>query len=175
MGVMARVKEIFRSRNVDKEKEKVTRSIQSLALNDIVTFDLEDYIVIGKITYKDSDWEWTVYHLEGERNNRWLSLEEDDEWIIGIYDKSSTPIEEPSSRTLTYEGTEFQLQEHGSAKIKEVEGSVGASVNQTVQYWDMVDKETQEKLLSIEKWGESLEASVGQEITEKEISIIAGT
>ncbi|RSL33358.1 DUF4178 domain-containing protein [Salibacterium salarium] len=175
MGVFARVKEMFRSRNVDEEKESESRTIQTLELKDIVSYDLEDYIVIGKIVYEDGGSEWTVYQLEGERNNRWLSLEEDDEWVIGMYDKSSVPIEEPNSSIFTYEEVEYQVQEHGTATIKEVEGRVGASTNQTVQYWDLVDTMTQEKLLSIEKWGGSLEASVGQAIIEKEISIIAGT
>ncbi|WP_158735806.1 DUF4178 domain-containing protein [Alteribacillus sp. YIM 98480] len=175
MGVFTRIKEMFRARNVDKEKGTVSRTIQTLALQDIVTYDLEDYIVIGKIVYEDGGWEWTVYHLEGENNKRWLSLEEDDEWIIGIYDKSRTPVEEPGNRVITYEGTDYQVKESGTATIKEAVGSVGASVGQTVQYWDLADTDAQEKLLSIERWGSSLEASTGYEISEKEISIIAGT
>ncbi|MGY4690877.1 DUF4178 domain-containing protein [Salibacterium sp. K-3] len=175
MGVFNRMKEMFRARNVEEEKGTVTRTIQTLELEDIVSYDLEDYMVKGKIVYEDGGFEWTVYHLEGETSNRWLSFEEDDEWVIGIYDKTSVPAEEPGSGTFEYEGTTYQVSEHGTASIKEAEGRVGASPGQSVEYWDLVDAKSQEKLLSVEKWGGSLEASTGYEISEKEISIIAGT
>ncbi|SFL93228.1 DUF4178 domain-containing protein [Salibacterium qingdaonense] len=175
MGIFNRVKEMFRARNVDEEKGTVTRTIQTMQLEDIVSYDLEDYIVKGKLVYEDGGFEWTVYHLAGETANRWLSFEEDDEWVIGMYDKTSVPPEEPGSGTFEYEGTTYQVKEHGSASIKEAEGRVGASTGQTVEYWDLVDNDTQEKQLSVEKWGGSLEASTGHEISEKEISIIAGT
>lgn len=150
----------------------VKRTVLNLRVQDIVTYDLEDYMVVGKITYNDSGYEWHAYQLKGDRQSIWLSAEMDDQLELGIYRKVPTKVSSVSS-TLEVEGVTYYQEEHSFARISAVEGQAGAVTGQQVEYWDFESDD--EKYLSVEKWGGDLEVSTGYPITEKELKILAGS
>ncbi|OEF99317.1 hypothetical protein BHF71_01630 [Vulcanibacillus modesticaldus] len=160
-----------------KKKEKKTvqprRDVFSLQINDIVTYDLEDYLVIGKLGYSDSGYKWIAYHLKGDKKNIWLAVEQDDELELGIYERIPTQITDVKDR-LDINGIRYYLEEHGFARITEVVGQAGAVVGQQVEYWDF-ESDDEEHYLSVEKWGSDLEISYGYPISLKEISWLAGS
>ncbi|MCF6092554.1 DUF4178 domain-containing protein [Microaerobacter geothermalis] len=160
-----------------KKKEENDRPIQrnvlNLQVNDIVTYDLEDYIVVGKITYNDSGYEWHAYNLKGESRSIWLAAELDDELEIGIYERVTTSVGPSIPQKLTIDGTTYYMEEHGLATITHVSGRAGAVVGQKVEYWDFESED--EEYLSVEKWGGDLELSKGYSIGENELKIIAGS
>lgn len=180
MNIFQRLLQLFKANTAKHTTVNQKRTVKNLQINDVVTVDLEDYIVVGKIEYNDSGYTWTSYNLKGDNKNIWLSYEEDDELYIGVYESSSVKIQEPIGNKITVEGITFTLDEKGSASITGKEGQAGAVVGQRVKYWDFESEDSEFDLLSIEKWGGQteggeIEVSKGYSINEKEIKIIAGT
>ncbi|WP_366923635.1 DUF4178 domain-containing protein [Metallumcola ferriviriculae] len=157
----------------DKGKPVVQRNALNLKVGDIVSYDLEDYVVIGVLEYNDEGWVWRDYHLESEGKHIWLSAEQDDELYLGIFEKIKMPLEKPEKR-ITYDGVHFELDEASTARITVVEGQVGARVGNEVRYWDYCDDE-EEKFISIENWDGDFECSYGFEIDPHEVSFMAGS
>ncbi|WP_409252355.1 DUF4178 domain-containing protein [Bacillus sp. SCS-153A] len=147
------------------------RNVFTIEVGDIVAYDLEDYEVVGKLTYNDHGFEWTAYQLESPGRTVWLSAEMDDQVYLGIYEKVKLKLSEPLPEEIEYEGTRYYLDESGTARVKG-EGR-GQNVNgMSCRYFDYEDEE-EEKFLSVEIWGSEIEASSGYEINEYEIKIIA--
>jgi CO dehydrogenase/acetyl-CoA synthase beta subunit len=157
----------------DDQQKPIARNVLNLQVNDIVTYDLEDYIVVGKIVYSDSGYEWSAYQIKGDTRSVWLSAEMDDQLEVGIYERVQTKISTKIPDELQVEGITYYLEEQGFATIKEAVGQAGAAVGQRVEYWEF--ESDNEDYLSIEKWGGDMEVSKGYSITEKELKIIAGS
>jgi hypothetical protein len=152
-------------------KPVVERNMFNLQLDDIVTYDLEDYKIVGKISYDDHGFKWHAYQLEGVSRTIWLSVEMDDELYLGIYEKIKMKLQEPIPKKLEYDGVMYYLDESGSAKV------TGIGRNQNIngmicKYYDYCDEE-EEKFLSVEIWGSEIEVSAGYEIEQYELKIIA--
>jgi len=156
----------------DQAREVKERSVLTIEVGDIVTYDLEDYQVVGKLTYHDHGFEWIAYQLQGTNKTIWLSAEMDDELYLGIYEKIPLKVKEPLPQELTYDGVKYFLDESGIARIVgEGRGKNVDSLN--CKYFDYCDEE-EEHFLSVEVWGSEVEVSYGFEIEEYEIKIIAG-
>ncbi len=147
------------------------RTVSNIQVGDIVTYDLEDYQVVGKLTYNDDGFEWTAYQLEGAKT-LWLSVEMDDELEVGMYETVKMKLSEPIPKKVEHDGVTYHLDEKGTARVTG-EGR-GANVNNMYcRYFDYCDKE-EEHFLSVEIWGSEIEVSYGFEIEDYEIKIIAG-
>lgn len=144
-----------------------------MEVGDIVSYDLTDYEVVGKIEYRDSGFKWTVYQLLQGRNYIWLSAEMDDELEVGVYKKIQFPVSDPYPETLEYEGATYHLKEDGHAQVSGFGRSESLS-GLNVHYADYID-EHEENFLSVENWGSEVEVSKGYPIKEYEIKIIAGS
>ncbi|MFE8702802.1 DUF4178 domain-containing protein [Cytobacillus sp. FJAT-54145] len=168
---MSLFKKLFgKKENIPVVKE---RNILSIEVGDIVTYDLEDYEVVGKLTYHDHGFEWVAYQLQGQTKTIWLSAEMDDELYVGIYKKIPLKLQEPLPKEITYDGIKYYLDESGLARV--VGEGRGRNVNNIdCKYFDYCD-EDEEHFLSVEIWGSEVEASYGFEIEEYEIKIIAGS
>lgn len=175
MSIFKRVGSLFKSNAKPKEQATTSRTVANLKLQDIVTYDLEDYIVVGKIVYEDSGYEWISYQLRGDNQNLWLSYEVDDEIEIGIYETTKMKLEEPLKQKITVDGFDYELDEKGQSHIRAKEGQAGAAVGQQVHYWSYESEEADYEYLSIEKWGGDLEVSKGYSIREGELTIIAAS
>lgn len=149
------------------------RTVLNLQQNDIVSYDLEDYQVVGKLTYSDHGFSWYAYQLQSPDRVIWLSVEMDDELYLAIYEKSKLKLSEPIPKEVSDEGTTYYLDEHGVAQVSGV--GRGQNVNgATCKYYDFCDEE-EEAFLSVEIWGSEVEVSKGYAIEEYEIKIIAAT
>jgi Domain of unknown function (DUF4178) len=158
-----------KKKSVPKPVEE--RNMFNLQLDDIVTYDLEDYKIVGKISYDDHGFKWYAYQLEGVSRTIWLSVEMDDELYLGIYEKIKLKLQKPLPKKIEYNGTVYYLDESGSAKV------TGIGRNQNIngmicEYYDYCDEE-EEKFLSVEIWGSEIEVSAGYEIEQYELKIIA--
>ncbi|WP_078547668.1 DUF4178 domain-containing protein [Litchfieldia alkalitelluris] len=168
---MSLLKKLFGKK--EQIKEVKSRSVLSIEVADIVTYDLEDYEVVGKLIYQDHGFEWKAYQLQGPNKTIWLSVEMDDELHVGIYEKVKLKLSEPIPKEITYNNVKYFLDESGSANVRG-EGR-GSNVNNIkCMYYDYCD-EDEEQYLSVEVWGSEIEASAGYDIEEYEIKIIAGS
>lgn len=164
---------IFR-RLFPKKNERpkvVERTVFNLEINDFVTYDLEDYQVVGKLTYSDNGFSWHAFQLQSIDRTIWLSVEMDDELLLGIYEKCKLKLSEPIPKEIDFEGIKYYLDEKGTARVTGV--GRGQNVNgSSCKYYDFCDDD-EEAYLSIEIWGGEVEVSKGYDIEEYELKIIA--
>ncbi|SDQ43052.1 protein of unknown function [Virgibacillus subterraneus] len=159
-----------------KEKQRSApeeRTTLSIAVGDIVTYDLRDYEVVGKITYRDGSYEWYGYQLLEGRDTLWLSAEMDDELELGIYKKIQYPISKPYPKELTYDNKTYYLEEKGTASVQG-EGRSSNLKDTETNYADY-SADDGSHFLSFESWGTEIEASYGYPIESYELKILAGT
>ncbi|KKB39795.1 DUF4178 domain-containing protein [Bacillus thermotolerans] len=160
--------------NRQKETPKVEkRTVSNLRIGDIVTYDLQDYQVVGKLRYNDSGFVWDAYQLQGETGVLWLGVEMDDELELGMYRTVKLPLNEPIPKQVTHDGRKYRLEEHGTAYVKG-EGRSQNVHGKEVKYFDFED-ESGEHFLSVEVWGSEVEVSYGYTIEEYELKILAGS
>jgi hypothetical protein len=168
MGIFDR---LFKKKEKSNEVEE--RNLFNLKIGDIITYDLEDYELVSKLTYNDSGYRWFAYQMISGNETKWLSVEMDDELELGIYEKVSLTLEKPLPKTIQYDGVNYTLDESGTAQV--IGEGRGQNVNgKSLQYADYCD-DTEEQFISVEVWGSEVEVSKGYEIDEYEIKVIAGS
>ncbi|WP_273851050.1 DUF4178 domain-containing protein [Guptibacillus spartinae] len=157
-----------------KEEEPIKeRTVFSIQVGDIVTYDLEDYEVVGTLTYQNKGYKWYAYQLKSGSSSIWLSAEMDDELELGIYRNLKEKISKPIQKEISIDSITYYREEHGIAKVTGV--GRGSNVNgQEVEYHDF-SNEDETSFLSIEIWGSEVEVSKGYAIEEYEIKILAGS
>lgn len=165
---------IFSGKKQSRPEPK-ERNALNIQVGDIITYDLADYEVVGKITYRDGGYEWLSYQLlqEGGHETIWLSAEMDDELELGIYRRIKLPVSKPYPKQLSYEGNTFFKEEEGHARVLG-EGRSSNLQGLETHYADYVD-EAEEVYLSVESWGTEVEVSYGYSIEAYELKIIAGS
>ncbi|WP_101844653.1 DUF4178 domain-containing protein [Halobacillus sp. Marseille-P3879] len=168
MGFFSR---LFSKQQKDQQEVK-ERNALNLQIGDIITYDLVDYEVVGKITYRDGGYEWFSYQLLEGRNVKWLAAEMDDELELGIYETIKLPMNSFPDK-IEYEHTTYHKDEEGEANV--VGEGRSQNVNgQTIRYAEYISGD-EETYLSLESWGSEVEVSYGFDIEEYELKIIAGS
>ncbi|MFC4022529.1 DUF4178 domain-containing protein [Oceanobacillus longus] len=158
----------------DKHKpEPKERTALSIKIGDIITYDLRDFEVVGKITYRDGGYEWFGYQLLEGNDTVWLSAEMDDELELGIYKKIQMQVSTPYPKQVAYENKTYYLEEKGTARIQG-EGR-NANVNGTESHYAEYADDGEQNFISLESWGTEVEASIGYSIEAYEIKILAGS
>jgi hypothetical protein len=162
-------RKLFAKKDVRPNVEE--RTVFNLQINDFIVYDLEDYQVVGKLSYSDHGFTWDAYQLQSTDRVIWLSVEMDDELLLGIYEKCKLKLTEPIPKEIDYEGIKYYLDEKGVANVSGI--GRGQNVNgATCRYFDFCDEE-EEAYLSVEVWGSEVEVSKGYDIGEYELKIIA--
>lgn len=164
----------LRNRREKKEKPVAKRTLQNLQVGDIVSYNLEDYLVVGYLVYDDAGWTWKDYHLKAGAKHLWLSVEQDDELEVGVFEMIPLPMNSKPGSKLVYNEQTYYLDEASDARIVAVEGEVGATVGRWVNYWDFWDAE-EETCISIEEWDGDFEVSWGRTIKPYELELLAGS
>lgn len=163
---------LFKKKEADRPAPK-ERDALSIKVGDIITYDLRDFEVVGKITYRDGSYKWYGYQLLEGHDTIWLSAEMDDELELGIYEKIQLPVNQPFPKKLVYDSKTYFLEEEGKAAVTG-EGRSSNLHGSETHYADYSDSDD-ENYLSVESWGTELEVSYGFPIEAYEIKILAGS
>ncbi|WP_010529250.1 DUF4178 domain-containing protein [Lentibacillus jeotgali] len=161
------------SKNKEEKPAPKERTVLSIQIGDILTYDLRDYEVVGKITYRDGNYEWYGYQLLEGHDTVWLSAEMDDELELGIYNKIQLAVSKPYPKEVTYEDKTYYLQESGTARVIG-EGRSSNLHGSEIDYADYADTDEQ-NYISLEAWETEVEASHGYPVEAYEIKIMAGS
>lgn len=149
------------------------RTVLNIQIGDILTYDLVDYEIVGKLTYRDGSFQWYAYQLLGEQTTKWLAAEMDDELELGIYKTVKVPVTMPFPQQIQYDGKSYHKDEEGIAQVTG-EGRSQNIKGSSTKYADYIS-EDEETYLSLEAWGTEVEVSYGYDVEEYEIKIIAGS
>lgn len=146
------------------------RGVLGLRPRDVVSYEGTDYVVESRFEYTSNGFTWYDYRLydAGTDSQLWLSAEDDDGLELAIY----RPIEDwepPASigRGFNYDNVPYRVQEHGQALV-EITGPQDKRTS--VEYWDL-SAAGGRKLISVERWGDEIEASLGEPIKEYELKL----
>ncbi|SHN05687.1 DUF4178 domain-containing protein [Gracilibacillus kekensis] len=166
----------FFSKLFGKKETKATvnkRDLLSVEVGDIIEYDLADYEVVGKITYREGSYIWYSYQLLGESKTIWLSAEMDDELELGIYEKIQLPVASDFPKEIVFNNKTYSLDESGQAQVTG-EGRSSTLTGQKIRYAEYCDND-EVSFISVEEWGSDVEASIGYSIDSYEVKIIAGS
>ena len=152
-----------------------TATVHNLQVGDIVVYLDDTYIVQQKIVNHDNGFFWYDYLLGGgEAKNLWLSVEDDDELILALFEPAKLPSplspESKAPQEMTFEGLHYRLDETGKADAKITRES-GTETRTTVTRWDYTGPDG--LLLSFQRWGdEPFEVMLGRRISEGSLDIM---
>lgn len=154
----------------NKTANKRPKGVLGLNPRDVVSYDGNDYVVEARFSYHSNGFTWYDYLLydAGTDSRIWLSAEDDDGLELAVY-RVVPEWEPPASigRGFNHNNVPYRVTEHGQATV-EVTGPEDKRT--TVEYWDL-SAAGGTKLLSVERWGDEMEASIGEPIKEYELKI----
>lgn len=147
--------------------------VLGLKLNDVVGFDGVDYIVKHCYTYSESGFEWFSFHLVDSVTGSkiWLAVEDDDELEIGFFRPIELDLKNRVPSKISFDGDTYVQDEHGNANVF-IQNELGEKFA-SVEYWEFWNDDDSSSL-SVEKWGNELEVSIGKPIQEFELTILPG-
>lgn len=145
------------------------KDLLHLQPGDILSIDNIDHKVDGVLRFNDHGWHWVEYKLKEGLNTLWLSVEQDDELEISLYQEVVALTVDPP-KVYEYKGITYYLQEGSDAIIAEVMGNINVVKGEEIDYYEYCD-ETGKKLLSIEIWDGECEMSTGKWLQDYNIEI----
>ncbi len=148
------------SRGIDPRKIKV---------GDVVAHEGRDFLVRGTLALDEDGYAWQEHHLDDSTTRRWLSVEDDEELEIVLWEKVDAPELQPGPTDLAYEGTSFRRKEQGRASFT-ASGATGTAPSGTVEY---ADYSAGDRHLSFERFGSEgdWEIGIGRTVNERELDI----
>jgi len=136
----------------------------NLKLNDAVSYDGNDFIVSGKITYAISTGPFWAFLLQDSKNKSWLRVGPGD--VVSMCQEIALNAPTPLPETIAYDKRSLARDASGQAKVS-VEGA-GGMKRGTVDYARYADAEAQ---LWIENFGNEIRSLYGQIIAIDELKI----
>lgn len=148
------------------------RSLLNLQIDDIVSHLGTDYIVEGRIDYKEGAYQWVEYMLADGETIRWLCVEDDDQLEVSLWEEiQDLHVTEPVDEILEYEGNEYKMIERGEAQASQ-KGDTGRKRARSVDYYDYRGPDD---LLGVEVWGGEVEVFQGEEVDEVMLEVFPGS
>lgn len=143
-------------------------SARDIGVGAVVTYEGRDWVVRGTLEIEEDGFTWHEHHLDDATTRRWLSVEDDEELEVCLWEKILAPELDPGPPTLQHAGVAYTLDEHGRARYRAT-GTTGTPPEGAVEYHDYV---AGRQRLSFERYGgEGWEASIGRVVEEHELDI----
>lgn len=134
-----------------EEKPIRERTLQTLQVGDVVSYDDEDYTTEQRIEYRgDGGAIWWDYLIVNPLQKHWLGVTEDEGLEVMEWDDIPFHPAMPPLPRLTYQGEQFARAEYGFADAR-VNRKSGQATFERVEYWDYESESG--KRLGIERWG----------------------
>lgn len=148
------------SRGIDPRRIKV---------GDVVAHEGRDFLVRGTLAFDQDGFEWQEHHLDDTNVRRWLSVEDDEELEICLWEGVPGTDLQPGPTELTHAGVTYRRDEHGRARFT-ASGSTGTGPSGTVEYYDYA---AGPQRLSFERYGTDggWEVGLGHVVNERELDI----
>ena len=152
------------SRGIDPRKLKV---------GDVVAVEGRDWVVRGTLHFDQDGFAWQEHHLDDTTTRRWLSVEDDEELEICLWEAFVAPELTPGGAEIEHDGTRWKREEHGHARYR-AEGTTGTPATGEAEYYDYVGDAN--KRLSFERYGSgSWEVARGEVVNERSLDIYPTT
>lgn len=139
-----------------------------LQVGDVIHYEGRDFIIRGTLELEEGGFRWREYFLDDVQARRWLSVEEDEQLEICLWESVSAPELTPGSHRLEYQGVVYSLDERGRANYQAT-GTTGTGTAGQMEY---VDYAAGDRRLTFERYGDvSWEVAVGEVVPEYALDI----
>lgn len=129
------------------------RTLQTLLVGDVISYDDEDYTVEQRIEYHgDGGAIWWDYLITNPTTKCWLGVTEDEGVTVLLWHDIPFHPDMPPPLRLTYQNEQFDRAEYGFADARIVRRA-GPGTMERVEYWDY--ESGSGALLSLERWGQN--------------------
>lgn len=169
MSIWNRLKNVIKANKNSNISLKQESDLLNLQVGDIISIEDVDYEIQAVVKFNDHGWRWTEYKLKDGRKTYWLSVEQDDDIEISLYEEV-VAITTEAPRVYEYKGITYYMQEGSDAVVEEVSGNINVVKGEQVDYYEYCD-EDDENLLSIEIWNGEVEMSVGRWIEDYNVEV----
>lgn len=136
-----------------------------------ILIDKIKYKILNGVKYKEKSSYWMEYKLQNTESSKiyYLNVELSNKAILyEILKDTKLQIK----MNIIYNNTEYELYEKGDAKVEIYFGMTDIGLNEEVSYYEYTNKEDKTKILSIEKWRDEVEISIGKIISLSSIKIL---
>lgn len=143
----------------------------NLIQDQIIIIDKVKYKILNKVKFIEKSSYWIEYKLLKIENSElyYLNVELSSKAILYKILKNN---QIQLKIDIIFEGEEYELFEKGTGKVETYFGMTDVGLNEEVSYYEYKSKVDNQKILSVEKWKDEVEVSLGKEISLKNIKIL---
>lgn len=136
-----------------------------------VLIDKIKYKILNGVKYKEKSSYWMEYKLQNLETSKMYYLNVELSNKVILYEiLKDTKIQ--VKMNIIYNDNEYELYEKGDAKVETYFGMTDIGLNEEVSYYEYTNKEDKTKILSIEKWRDEVEISIGKIISLSNVKIL---
>lgn len=145
--------------------------VLSLKESQIIRIEGNRYKVLNMTKFVEKSSYWIEYKLQNMESFKcyYLNVELSQKAILyEIQDESAIELK----MNINFHGEEFSLFEKGQGKVETYYGLTDVAVGDVDEYYEYESKENLNRVLSIEKWRNITEISIGKVIKKSDIKIL---
>lgn len=148
---------------------------RQIRAGDMLEFGGEKFFVRGSLRIAEGGYTWSehFYQADTSAQRRWLTVEEDPDLQVSIWQDRPDLELDPRAKRLEVDGVTFDLVEHGTASYR-AEGTTGLQDHGALDYVDFESGDGRQ--LSLERFDHGQwEASTGESVAVGAITIYPGS
>ena len=146
-------------------------NLLELAINQHVKIENVEYKIINKVKFNEKASYWIEYKLQNIQNSQMYYLNVEISSKAILY-KILNTREIQLKMNMIFENEEYELFEKGKGRIETYSGMTDVALNDEVDYYEYNCKNHKQKILSIEKWKDEIEISIGKIISLSKIKVL---
>ena len=122
------------------------------------------YEVLNMTKFREKSSYWIEYKLRQLENNKMFYLNIEVSSKAVLYEiLPNTAIE--LKMNISFRGDEYELDEKGTGKVETYYGMTDVGLKEEVSYYEYINKRDKKIILSVEKWKDEIEVSLGNQIS----------
>lgn len=138
-------------------------SLLELQERQVITIEKQKYEILNMTKFREKSSYWVEYKLRSLDNGKMFYLNVEVRSKAILYQILENIIID-LKMTINFQGEDYELYEKGTEKVETYYGMTDIGLNEEAQYYEYVNKNNNKIFLSIEKWKDETEVSLGKEI-----------
>lgn len=139
--------------------------------NKYIVIEKEKYEVLNKVKFIEKSSYWFEYKLRNIDNSKIYYLNVELSNLVILYEVLENQKID-IKMNVVFKNNKYQLYEKGVGKVETYYGLTDIGINEQVDYYEYINTSNSQEILSIEKWKDEIEVSIGKIINLKSIKIL---